>query len=705
MAFTIRFRRGTAAQAAASSTVLALGEPALETDTGRLRVGDGATATEDLDYYPTATEQQASYGHVGVNLSTYGIAAATDLTTVLDAAIGDGVRHVVIPYRSTPWPLTTQFTYGGSDELIIEFERGARVTVNKPNEAAMDLTNTTIRHGSFTSPYTGPTSSADWSSYALATPGDPDENYGSAARVVILRDNCRIEGSYYHEYACSGLQVLGAHVKILCDVAFHGMRHRTGWAEGIHVDGGLGGVYDFDCFGSVTVTDSDRGIEVEEGVYDITFHGGGRMVNVFPNGYAGKPTQANVDAGTAPDPGSKYANYTFTVGVHSHAGGGGARNVKFLSEWVLENCGSGATMVRSSGSNDADLASDCLVETVIIRGRGLAPGYLAADLEGYNNRIGALSIIDSGTYVGGTGATARTRFGTGRGNSIGVLRAEKFSLPFVTVESGADSGRIERLEVLDGKLSETSATGYLVDVAGPRFRIGELRARDVAGTLGYVRFQSTATDGQIDAADLSVKSGETIETITDLTAGAKVGRTKHPILSSGNRSARYVALAGPSVGTAQFSNGVLRLVPVYVGSDIKVDKVAAEVTVAGDAGCVVRIGVFTDAQGLPGSPVIDATVAGDAIAVAEATLGSAVPLAPGWYWVGGAAQGVTVTAPTVRTTAGASPNYPILGTTAANVMQSAQAGHTKTGVTGALSAFGTTPSPVTTAPRIVARLV
>ncbi|GAB2907161.1 hypothetical protein GCM10027047_01820 [Rhodococcus aerolatus] len=52
MSTTIQTRRGTAAQAATSNPVLAAGEIGRETDTGRIKFGDGATAWKSLPYAP-----------------------------------------------------------------------------------------------------------------------------------------------------------------------------------------------------------------------------------------------------------------------------------------------------------------------------------------------------------------------------------------------------------------------------------------------------------------------------------------------------------------------------------------------------------------------------------------------------------------------------------------------------------------------------
>ena len=50
MAIQIQYRRGTAAEWTSANPTLAQGEPALETDTGFLKIGDGVTAWNGLPY-------------------------------------------------------------------------------------------------------------------------------------------------------------------------------------------------------------------------------------------------------------------------------------------------------------------------------------------------------------------------------------------------------------------------------------------------------------------------------------------------------------------------------------------------------------------------------------------------------------------------------------------------------------------------------
>jgi len=52
--FKFQFRRGPAAEWTTDNPVLLSGEPGLETDTGLLKLGNGVTSWNDLEYYPPA---------------------------------------------------------------------------------------------------------------------------------------------------------------------------------------------------------------------------------------------------------------------------------------------------------------------------------------------------------------------------------------------------------------------------------------------------------------------------------------------------------------------------------------------------------------------------------------------------------------------------------------------------------------------------
>ena len=144
--------------------------------------------------------------------------------------------------------------------------------------------------------------------------------------------------------------------------------------------------------------------------------------------------------------------------------------------------------------------------------------------------------------------------------------------------------------------------------------------------------------------------------------------------------------------------GTLRVCPFWVPNAITLNRLGGEVTLTGDAGSKIRLGIYNDdGTGRPGALVLDAgQIAGDSVAVQQLTINQA--LASGLYWIGGAVQAVTVTQPTVRCnvpSAGASATgyWPI--SDAGTAIPGAGAtgiGFAQTGVTGALPGTFGTPS-------------
>lgn len=77
---TILLRRGTAAQWTAANTVLGPGEAGFETDTGKLKIGNGSTAWGSLTYFVPGAAGSAAWGGITGTLSSQ-----TDLQTALNA--------------------------------------------------------------------------------------------------------------------------------------------------------------------------------------------------------------------------------------------------------------------------------------------------------------------------------------------------------------------------------------------------------------------------------------------------------------------------------------------------------------------------------------------------------------------------------------------------------------------------------------------
>jgi hypothetical protein len=73
MAYRILLRRDTLGNWQANNPVLLSGEPSYVTDNGRLKVGDGITPWNQLDYYYGATGGTGATGPIGVTGPTGGI--------------------------------------------------------------------------------------------------------------------------------------------------------------------------------------------------------------------------------------------------------------------------------------------------------------------------------------------------------------------------------------------------------------------------------------------------------------------------------------------------------------------------------------------------------------------------------------------------------------------------------------------------------
>jgi hypothetical protein len=133
-----------------------------------------------------------------------------------------------------------------------------------------------------------------------------------------------------------------------------------------------------------------------------------------------------------------------------------------------------------------------------------------------------------------------------------------------------------------------------------------------------------------------------------ITYGIRGGTPNAPGWASGRY---YMCPNTNSLSTsAALGNNTLRAVPFYVPNAVSVAKVGSEITIVGEAGSKLRLGIYADdGTGRPGALVVDAgQIAGDSATVQEITLGTPVPLGPGWYWAAACVQSAPTTQPTVR---------------------------------------------------------
>lgn len=168
-------------------------------------------------------------------------------------------------------------------------------------------------------------------------------------------------------------------------------------------------------------------------------------------------------------------------------------------------------------------------------------------------------------------------------------------------------------------------------------------------------------------------------------------------------SGKYYGVSGPHIpGTQAATAGLQYAIPFYVPVAMTADRLSCEVTTAGAAGSVVRLGIYNNATNdLPGTLLLDAgTVVATSTGVKEATISQA--LAAGLYWLSVTAQGGT---PTFRTI-GSNSQPPVVSSSF--IGASAVIGmncYYQTGITGALANWPASPTETGLAAMVKVRAV
>lgn len=158
-------------------------------------------------------------------------------------------------------------------------------------------------------------------------------------------------------------------------------------------------------------------------------------------------------------------------------------------------------------------------------------------------------------------------------------------------------------------------------------------------------------------------------------------------------------------------SGTLYAIPVTLGKAITLTQLDVNVQTAGDAGSVVRVGVYGDTGTFgPGSRLLDAGTVATATTGIKTITGLSLALSAGTYWLAAAVQTAS-TAPLMYTqTVGDARDNPMgvfdsnSGFVWANGATASVTGFSKTGVTGALPASYGTPTANETKPiKVVGR--
>jgi hypothetical protein len=143
MADLIQIRRDTAANWTSANTVLAQGELGAETDTSKIKIGDGSTAWSSLAYLIDAGNYLVT-GDIGSTVQGYD--ANTTTSTNTQTLTNKTIRDTVYALSGTAFDATngavqtktlaanTTFTdsLSSGDAIVLQLEAGASYTVTYP---------------------------------------------------------------------------------------------------------------------------------------------------------------------------------------------------------------------------------------------------------------------------------------------------------------------------------------------------------------------------------------------------------------------------------------------------------------------------------------------------------------------------------------------------------------------------------------------
>lgn len=140
MAQRIQLRRGTAAEWSAANPVLAVGEPGVESDTGRQKLGDGVTAWNSRPY--------ASKGDKG-DQGAPGI--ADDASVAQQVTNGTATKAALSATYAPAFPAST-ITYNADGTVATVTDNGITTTYtyNADGTVATDTRNGVTRNYGYT---------------------------------------------------------------------------------------------------------------------------------------------------------------------------------------------------------------------------------------------------------------------------------------------------------------------------------------------------------------------------------------------------------------------------------------------------------------------------------------------------------------------------------------------------------------------------
>jgi hypothetical protein len=347
-------------------------------------------------------------------------------------------------------------------------------------------------------------------------------------------------------------------------------------------------------------------------IHDITVSATGGVA--FDLGYT---ELCDFDRLVAHEPVSANANDTPYLTATGAFNGNRINGLQLYGSSAGANVGpSGAVIIKDNGSTAPHDNNLAVPRTENLH---LPTGGTILAIQGNANVISDPQFFDTSKVAGATG-TSHVRF---------------------TPPPGLDSGGNLLRGVIPGH--GTSATDVDMGVDMRQSRNAVSGVKGFRGTNVVIASGVGSTDvrlggavsGAVDPAVVD-NSGLTTNTVVDTYLNVTGGN------GTGNRYIKSGAYYGPSnytAATQSTSSGNMMAIPVFLPTAMTAVSIECEVTTAGAAGTLVRLGIYAaGALDNPGSLILDAgTVAGDTAGVKAIAISQ--QLSAGLYWLTACPQG------------------------------------------------------------------
>ena len=186
MPAVIQVKRGTASSWTSANTVLAAGEIGFETDTKKMKVGDGSTAWNSLSY--TVTDGDISGVTAGTGLSGGGTSGAVTLSLSTPVSVANGGTGITSFGTGIATWLGTPSSANLAAAVTDETGSGALVFGTSPTISGGTFSDAVIRQ-----PLATPTFSANAYTLALSDQGDILlASNGSTAGTISVPTNATV---------------------------------------------------------------------------------------------------------------------------------------------------------------------------------------------------------------------------------------------------------------------------------------------------------------------------------------------------------------------------------------------------------------------------------------------------------------------------------------------------------------------------------